>query len=159
MTALFSRTRARRAAAAVGAVTLGLVALSACEKPTPMATVTVGSTVVTTEAACYNDGNAIPTSKLAECLKKDGGKTVKASMDDRIRFGVDPKVADGGWTLFINGQPAEAQPNKKTYRTIAASQFFQSSQGQVADQVQISVVQAKTGAALGVWQFKLERQD
>jgi len=39
----------RRAATTIGAIGLGLVALTACDKPTPMATVTVGTKSVTAE--------------------------------------------------------------------------------------------------------------
>ncbi|MEV4440135.1 DUF2771 domain-containing protein [Streptomyces sp. NPDC049577] len=157
MTVTSIRGKRRRAAAAVGAVAFGLVALSACDKPTPLATVTVGSTTVTTEAACYNDGDAIETSKVASCLKEEG-KTVKASMEDKIRFGVDTKIADEGWTIFINGSPAEPEPNKKTYRTIPASAFFAGGQGEAAARTtKVSIVEATTGKALGVWNFTLEK--
>ncbi|MFI9236053.1 DUF2771 domain-containing protein [Streptomyces sp. NPDC053079] len=157
MTAAIFRGKRRRAAAAVGAVTFGLVALSACDKPTPLATVTVGSSTVTAEAACYNDGESLTNEKLLECLKDGSGKTVKASMEDKVRFGVDPKIADEGWTLFINGQPAEQEPNTKTYRTIPASAFFSAGQGAAVKKTQISIVEASSGKALGIWNFTLER--
>ncbi|MEU7135531.1 DUF2771 domain-containing protein [Streptomyces sp. NPDC046261] len=157
MTAAIFRGKRRRAAAAVGAVTFGLVALSACDKPTPLATVTVGSTTVTSEAACYNDGEALANEKVLACLKEGSGKTVKASMEDKVRFGVDPKIADEGWTLFINGQPAEQEPNTKTYRTIPASAFFSAGQGAAVKKTQISIVEASSGKALGIWNFTLER--
>lgn len=153
------RGKRRRAAAAVGAVALGLVALTACDKPTPLATVTVGSTTVTSEAACYDDGNALGNEKVASCLKESAGETVKASMEDKLRFGVDPKIADEGWTIFINGQPAEQEPNKKTYRTIPASAFFAGGQGGGATaKTQVSIVEVSTGKALGVWNFNIERE-
>ncbi|MEV4435549.1 DUF2771 domain-containing protein [Streptomyces sp. NPDC049555] len=158
MTAAIIRGKRRRATAAVGAVTFGLVALSACDKPTPLATVTVGSTTITAEAACYNDGEAIANDKVLGCMKGDSGKTVKASMEDKIRFGVDPKIADEGWTIFINNTPAEQEANKKTYRTIPASAFFAGGQGGAVQKTQVSIVEAASGKALGVWNFTLERQ-
>ncbi len=158
MTAAIIRGKRRRAAAAVGAVTFGLVALSACDKPTPLATVTVGSTTITTEAACYDEGEALANEKVAACLKENAGKTVKASMEDKLRFGVDPKIADEGWTIFINGQPAEQEPNKKTYRTIPASAFFAGGQGAAASKTQVSIVEVASGKALGVWNLTVERE-
>ncbi|MFI9204861.1 DUF2771 domain-containing protein [Streptomyces sp. NPDC053048] len=157
MTAAIFRGKRRRAAAAVGAVTFGLIALSACDKPTPLATVTVGSTTVTSEAACYEDGDALANDKILGCMKESSGKTVKAAMEDKVRFGVDPKIAEEGWTIFINGQPAEQEPNKKTYRTIPASAFFAGGQGGATKETKVSLVETASGKALGVWNFTLER--
>lgn len=157
MTAAIFRGKRRRATAAVGAVTFGLIALSACDKPTPLATVTVGSTTVTSEAACYNEGEAVANDKIIGCMKEDSGKTVKAAFEDKVRFGVDPKIADEGWTIFINGQPAEQEPNKKTYRTIPASAFFSGGQGGATKETKVSIVETNSGKALGVWNFTLER--
>ena len=52
----------RRAAATIGAISLGLVALTACDKPTAQATVTVGTRTVTAEAA---DKSATPGVRAA----------------------------------------------------------------------------------------------
>ncbi|MFC5722514.1 DUF2771 domain-containing protein [Streptomyces gamaensis] len=158
MTAAFFRGKRRRAVAAAGAVTFGLLALSACDKPTPLATVTVGSTTVTSEAACYNDGDAIATKEAPGCLNEEG-KAIKASMEDKVRLGVEPKVADEGWTIFINGAPVEPEPNKKTYRSIPASAFFSSGTGGFSEKARVSIVEAKSGKALGIWNFTLERSN
>ena len=56
MTTLHSRSRRRRVVAAAGAVSAGLLVLSACDKPSPIATITVGTNSVNSEATCYNDG-------------------------------------------------------------------------------------------------------
>jgi poly(3-hydroxybutyrate) depolymerase len=64
-----SAVRRRRAVAAAGAVSAGLLVLSACDKPTPVSTITVGRNSVHTEATCYNDGDAVKTAELAKCLK------------------------------------------------------------------------------------------
>ncbi|MER5769854.1 DUF2771 domain-containing protein [Streptomyces sp. NPDC001985] len=156
--AIFSGRR-RRAAATIGAVSAGLLVLSACEKPTPLATVTVGPESVHSEAACYNDGKAIKESLVEECLNKTG-KTIKVAMEDRIHFGVDPSVAENGWTLFIGGQQAEQEPFKKTYRTISASSFFTSQTGEAPSKTNISIVETKTDSKklLGIWQFTLEKK-
>ncbi|GGU96078.1 hypothetical protein ACIG0C_24015 [Kitasatospora aureofaciens] len=51
----------RFTAAVIGtaAVVAALAAPAHAEKPTPLATATAGSTTVTTEAACYNHGDAL----------------------------------------------------------------------------------------------------
>ncbi|MFI9721386.1 DUF2771 domain-containing protein [Streptomyces sp. NPDC052396] len=151
MTAAFFRGRRRRAAAAVGAVTFGLVALSACDKPTPLATLTVGSTTVTSEAACYDDGSALDKKDIPSCLKEEG-KTVKASVDDTIRIGVDKKIADQGWTVVANGQGL-VNPSTKTFRNIPAARLLQGAKG---NKVVLSVVQADGGSVYGFWNFTIE---
>ncbi|MFD0383669.1 DUF2771 domain-containing protein [Streptomyces stramineus] len=158
MTAAFFRGKRRRAAAAVGAVSFGLIVLSACDKPTPMATVTVGTSTVTSEAACFEDGDGMKPAEVAKCLEGDS-KTIKADMDDKIRFGVEPEIADKGWSLFVNGRPVPEEPNTKTYRTIPASAFFSGGQGALtADKTKISIVEVSSGKALGVWNFDVERK-
>ncbi|WP_028811085.1 hypothetical protein [Streptomyces flavidovirens] len=162
MTVALLSGKARRTATVIGAVSAGLLVLSACDKPTPLATVTVGTDSVHTEASCYNDGSPIKESLLQGCLNKKAEKTVKVSMDDKVRFGVDPEIADKGWTLFINGQQAEQEPFKKTYRTIPGSAFFAQQQQQQPgapspDEAQVSVVETKGKKLTGIWHFKLEK--
>ncbi|PZT75773.1 MULTISPECIES: DUF2771 domain-containing protein [unclassified Streptomyces] len=163
MTVAFFSGKGRRIGVALGAVSAGLLVLSACDKPTPLATVTVGDNSVHTEAACYNDGKTIKPSEVKSCLNKEAEKTIEVSMSDTVHFGVDPEIADNGWTLFINGQQAEQEPFKKTYRSISGSAFFSSQTGEAADETQISVVETKgegekTGVA-GIWHFKLVKTD
>ncbi|MFV5994457.1 DUF2771 domain-containing protein [Streptomyces sp. NPDC056231] len=154
MTVAFFSGKGRRIGVALGAVSAGLLVLSACEKPTPLATVTVGDTSVSAEATCYNDGNAIKESLIQGCLNnKKAENTVKVAMDDKVRFGVDPKIADNGWTLFINGQQAEQEPYKKTYRSIPGSAFFSSQTGATANKTEISIVETTGKKLTGIWHF------
>ncbi|MFF8290898.1 DUF2771 domain-containing protein [Streptomyces sp. NPDC016309] len=158
MTVAFFSGKARRAGVALGAVSAGLLVLSACDKPTPLATVTVGSDSVNAEAACYNDGEAIKESLIQGCLKKKPEKTITVSADDRIRFGVDPEVAEHGWTLFIGGQQAEQEPYKKTYRSIPASAFLSSQTGETSNTAQISIVETSGKKLTGIWHFELKKE-
>ncbi|WP_299535397.1 DUF2771 domain-containing protein [uncultured Streptomyces sp.] len=159
MTVAFSSRKGRRIGVALGAVSAGLLVLSACDKPTPLATVTVGDNSVSTEASCYNDGDALKESEIQGCLNKKADKTIDVAMDDKVRFGVDPEVAENGWTLFIEGQQAEQEPYKKTYRSITGSAFFSSQTGETTSQSQISVVETKGQKLVGVWHFKLKKTD
>ncbi|CAM5673461.1 MULTISPECIES: DUF2771 domain-containing protein [Streptomyces] len=159
MTVAFFSGKGRRIGVALGAVSAGLLVLSACDKPTPLATVTVGSDSVNTEAACYNDGDAIKESLIQGCLNKKADKTVEISMDDKVRFGVDPEIAENGWTLFINGQQAEQEPYKKTYRTIPGNAFLASQTGQTAQKTTVSIVETKGKKLTGVWQFEFKNKD
>ncbi|MDF6044048.1 DUF2771 domain-containing protein [Streptomyces sp. JH14] len=157
MTVAFFSGKGRRIGVALGAVSAGLLVLSACDKPTPLATVTVGDTSVSTEATCYNDGDAIKASEVQACLNKKAEKSVKVAMDDKVRFGVDPEIADHGWTLFINGQQAEQEPYKRTYRSIPGSAFFSSQTGETADKAQISIVETDGKKLTGIWHFELKK--
>lgn len=159
MTVAFFSGKGRRIGVALGAVSAGLLVLSACDKPTPLVTVTVGDNSVSTEASCYNDGKALKESEYKSCLNEKADKTVKAGMDDKVHFGVDPEVADHGWTLFINGQQAEQEPYKKTYRSIPGSAFFSSQNGETTNKTQISIVETKGKELLGIWHFELKKTD
>ncbi|MGC4949068.1 DUF2771 domain-containing protein [Streptomyces sp. DT224] len=160
MTVAFFSGKGRRIGVALGAVSAGLLVLSACDKPTPLATVTVGDNSVSSEAACYNDGDALKNSEAEKCLNKKAEKTVKVSMSDTVHFGVDPEIADNGWTLFIEGQRGEPEPFKKTYRSISGSAFFSSQTGEAAPKnTRISIVETKGAKVIGIWHFKLEKTD
>ncbi|MEU2179893.1 DUF2771 domain-containing protein [Streptomyces thermolilacinus] len=163
MTVAFFSGKARRAGVALGAVSAGLLVLSACGwvKPTPIATVTVGSDSYNTEAAenCY-DENGLKESRVQECLSAKGGKDVEVAVDDRIRFGVDPEIAENGWTIFLDGERAEPEPYKKTYRSISASSFFTAGMGgEPAKSVRVSILEtdSKTKKAIGVYRFVLKK--
>ncbi|GAB2834568.1 DUF2771 domain-containing protein [Streptomyces daliensis] len=155
--------RGVRTATAIGAVSLGLLALSACEKPTPVATATVNGDSVTTEAACYNDGKAIPQGEAKKCLSKKAEKTVTVGLGDKLRVGVEPDMAEDGWLLFVNGQPALPDPIKKTYYTFPGDAFFQqqSAGGQATstDTAQVSIVVADGSEFKGIWHLKLKSDD
>ncbi|MEV6590401.1 DUF2771 domain-containing protein [Streptomyces acidicola] len=155
MTSLRSEARRRRAVATLGAVSAGLLVLSACEKPTPMATVTVGTNSVSSETDCYNDGKAVPTAELAKCLKSKDIKSIKVDPDETVRFGVDPNIADKGWTILMNGQPL-TDTSKKTYRTIPGSVFFNAQYGAQGNTTVVSIQQGETNVT-GLWSFKLTK--
>ncbi|MGW0995166.1 DUF2771 domain-containing protein [Streptomyces sp. NPDC002520] len=156
MTSLQSASRRRRAVAVAGAVSAGLLLLSACEKPSPVATVTIGDSSVNSEALCYNDGNALDAASLAKCVKKTGDiKSLKVDQDETVRFGVDPKIADEGWVLLVNGRQF-TDASKKTYRTIPGSAFFNAQYGTQGDTNTVSI-QMGEKVAKGLWTFKLKK--
>ncbi|MEV0777216.1 DUF2771 domain-containing protein [Streptomyces sp. NPDC050433] len=162
MTVAFISARARRTGVALGAMSAGLLALSACDKPTPIATLTVGTDSVHSEATCYNDGDSLGgNAALKKCLNDtDGRKTITVSPDASIHFGVDPEIARNGWTFYIEGQRAEPEPDKNTYRTFPASSFFSSRTGEPIKTVNLSIVETseKKRAVVGVWNFELKNK-
>ncbi|PBC62832.1 DUF2771 domain-containing protein [Streptomyces sp. Tue6028] len=145
----------RRAVAALGAVSAGLLVLSACDKPTPLTTVTVGRNSVSSETDCYNDGNAVKTADLAKCLKSKDIKSITVDPDETVRFGVDPDIADQGWTILMNGQPL-TDSSKKTYRTIPGSVFFNAQYGASGDSTLVSIKSGEKDVT-GLWSFKLKK--
>ncbi|MEB8339817.1 DUF2771 domain-containing protein [Streptomyces endophyticus] len=148
--------RHRRAVAAVGAVGAGLLVLSACDKPTPMATVTVDRNSVNSEASCYNDGDPLKPTELQGCLKDKDAKSIKVDPDATVRFGVDPEIADKGWTLLMNGQPL-TDASKKTYRTVPGSVFFNQQYGASGSATTVTILSGGNSKAYGLWSFKLEK--
>ncbi|MFE4665358.1 DUF2771 domain-containing protein [Streptomyces sp. NPDC056716] len=155
MTTMQSRVRRRRAVAAAGAVSAGLLALTACEKPTPMATITVGTNSISSEASCYNDGKTLNTEELTACLRDTDIKTISVDPDETVRFGVDPDIAEKGWTILMNGQPL-TDSSTKTYRTIPGSVFFNAQYGASGNTTTVSIQEGET-QPLGLWSFKLEK--
>ncbi|MEU6096636.1 DUF2771 domain-containing protein [Streptomyces sp. NPDC047079] len=152
MTAL----RSRRAVAALGAVSAGLLLLSACNKPTPLATVTVGTDSVSSQTDCYNDGKEVAAADLAKCLKANNVKSISVDPDETVRFGVDPTIADEGWTILMNGQPL-TDSSKKTYRTIPGSVFFNAQYGASGNSTLVSIKEGEN-KVLGLWSFKLKKE-
>ncbi|UNO40413.1 hypothetical protein [Streptomyces sp. MST-110588] len=168
MTAFSSWGQGRRAAAAIGAVTIGLLTLSACEKPTPMATVTVGKDTVTAEAACYDNGDVLGNpakdkkaqAKFEECLTAAPKKTITVHPGEKVRIGVDPDMADQGWFALTSSARLN-NLSKQTYASFAGDDLFVNQQTRSLNKnTVISVVTSNSdGGYTGVWNIKLERAE
>jgi hypothetical protein len=156
MTTKQSVVRRRRAVAAAGAVSAGLLVLSACDKPSPMSTITVGSSSVSSEATCYHEGDALPAEERSGCLKGEDIKSISVDPDETVRFGVDPKIADKGWTILMNGQPL-TDSSTKTYRTIPGSVFFNAQYGAQGNSTLVSIMGGEQQAPTGLWNFRLKK--
>ncbi|MFF4711239.1 DUF2771 domain-containing protein [Streptomyces eurythermus] len=158
MTTLQSAVRRRRAVAVAGAVSAGLLVLSACDKPTPVATITVGGNSVNSEALCYNDGDKLTADSLKDCVKNaDDVKSIEVGQDAQVRIGVDPKIADEGWFVLVNGRPF-TEPSKNTYRTIPSGAFFSAQYG-TQGETNTLTIQMGEKANKGMWSFKLKNAD
>ncbi|NUR39840.1 MAG: hypothetical protein HOV73_07140 [Streptomyces sp.] len=165
MTTMQAAVRRRRAVAVLGAVSAGLLVLSACDKPTPRATVTVGKNSISAEATCYEDGDNLGQEKATKCALKKASDSIEVAQSETLRVGVDPKIADTGWALWINGQQVTTV-YKKTYYSFQGVDLFADQQGQAAPKtLYISIVEqdkTKSGASekyKGVWNFKLVNAD
>ncbi|MER6630591.1 DUF2771 domain-containing protein [Streptomyces sp. NPDC000987] len=160
MTSMQSAVRRRRAVAAAGAVCAGLLVLSACDKPTPLSTITVGSSSVSEEATCGGEGEGLKVADLTKCLKDKDIKSIKVDPDETVRFGVDPDIADKRWTILMNGQPL-TEDSTKTYRTIPGSVFFNAQYGAQGNSTLVSIKagDGKKGSnkVTGLWSFRLKK--
>ncbi|MET4659879.1 DUF2771 domain-containing protein [Streptomyces fungicidicus] len=157
MTTLQSVVRRRRAVAAAGAVSAGLLVLAACDKPTPMATITVGSDSVSSEATCGGEGEAIKAADLNKCLQDKGIDEISVDPTETVRFGVDPDIADKGWTILMNGQPL-VESSKKTYQAIPGSVFFNAQYGAQGNSTLVSIKEGESETT-GLWSFRLKKSD
>ncbi|MFC8512940.1 DUF2771 domain-containing protein [Streptomyces sp. NPDC057257] len=159
---VYAAVRRRRAVAVAGAVSAGLLVLSACDKPTPRSTITVGRSSVSEEATCGGEGKNLQTAALATCLKDKDIQSIKVDPDDTVRFGVDPDIADKRWTILMNGQPL-TEDSDKTYRTIPGSVFFNQQYGATGNSTLVSIKAGdgkKSGTGVtGLWSFKLKKDD
>ncbi|WP_246561994.1 DUF2771 domain-containing protein [Streptomyces roseirectus] len=163
MTKQSAAVRRRRAVAAAGAVSAGLLVLSACDKPTPFSTISVGSSSVSEEATCGGEDSVLDTSKLTACLKDEDIKSIDVDSEvDTVRFGVDPDVAKKRWTVLMNGQPLTGE-NTKTYLTIPGSVFFNAQYGAQGNSTLVTIKagdgKKDSQAVTGLWSFRLKKTD
>ncbi|WP_329218445.1 DUF2771 domain-containing protein [Streptomyces sp. NBC_01485] len=154
--------RRRRAVAAAGAVSAGLLVLSACDKPTPMSTITVGRASISSQATCGGEGDTLQAAALTKCLADKDIKSISVDPDETVRFGVDPDVADKRWTILMNGQPL-TEDSDKTYRTIPGSVFFNAQYGAQGNSTLVTIKagdgKKASQSATGLWSFKLKKDD
>ncbi|MEU9102488.1 DUF2771 domain-containing protein [Streptomyces sp. NPDC048361] len=161
MTVAFTSGRTRRAGFALAAASAGLLVLSACDKPTPLATVTVGTNSVNTEASCRNDGKPLAESKLTSCLSgvKDA-KSIDYAPGSTLRLGVDPKVVENGskWIALLDGSPI-TEASSQTYRSFPNADVFSTGgQGAAPKEKKVSIIQVnKDNKPESVWSFTLKR--
>jgi hypothetical protein len=152
--------RRRRAVAAAGAVSAGLLLLSACDKPTPIATITVGSDSVSSEATCGGEGKTLSAAEITKCLKDKNAKSITVDQDETVRFGVDPDLADKHWTILMNGQQL-VEDSDKTYRTVPGSVFFNAQYGAQGNSTNVAVAvrdgKDNSQNITGVWVFELKK--
>jgi hypothetical protein len=141
----------RRAATAFGAISLGLITLSACDKPTPAATVTVGSKSVQAEAtaACRESGGKKLTENVfVTCLQNTPKHHITVPVGDQVRIGVDPSIGKKGWLIAANTTLVTNEVLKdKTYWSLDSAQLFQQSDPQtgsttVAKSVTLNIVES-----------------
>ncbi|MFJ3926414.1 DUF2771 domain-containing protein [Streptomyces sp. NPDC090022] len=162
MTAPLFSGRGRRSVAALGAVSAGLLVLSACDKPTPLATVTVGSTSVTTEAGadCRDAAELASLEKVQQCITEPTDpKNIDYTRGDTLRMGVEPEMVEDGkkWSAFLDGQPI-TDTSTNTYKSFPNVDIFGTGGqgGQAPPSKVLSIMQFNDeGKPASIWSFKL----
>lgn len=140
----------RRAAATLGAISLGLVALTACDKPTAQATVTVGTRSVQAEAGdkCYAGGKKLPQEIFVACLQAKPTHHITVNVGDKVRIGVDPAIAKKGWLVVRDTSLVTQELIKnETYWTVDGDTLFteqdpQTGQSQILKTVTLNIVES-----------------
>ena len=145
----------RRAALAVVPLVLPL-ALAACEKPNPGASVFSGTSSEYQQAACWKADAAIDIAGCARDVLEGATSgealaTIPVVPGDTIGISVDPVVADAGWVPSINGQGLAPAPITSTYYRFTFPEF----QEVPAEGLIMEVVAGSDGEARGLWLFRL----
>jgi hypothetical protein len=158
----------RRAAATIGAMSVGLIALTACDKPTAEATVTVGGNSVQAEAAskCYANGTKLPQDIFIACLQTKPTHHITVPLGDKVRIGVDPSIGDKGW-LVVQGTTLVSPEliKNETYMSFDSAALFSqqdSSTGATTQATSVTLSIVESGDTTGsktyrVIQFTLNR--
>ncbi|MFD7030110.1 DUF2771 domain-containing protein [Streptomyces sp. NPDC059917] len=165
MTAPLFSGRARRSVAALGAVSAGLLVLSACDKPTPLATVTVGSSSVSAQAACrlQDSEKELSEARVQECLSDSKGtkdaKTIDYTAGETLRLGVEPDVVEDGkkWLAAVGTQRL-GDLTSNTYQSFPGlNPFSTGGQGEAPSAQPLHIIElSKDGKPTSVWTFNLK---
>lgn len=145
--------RVRRRAAALGLALTATAALAGCEKPTPLVTVSLGSSSAHSEATCYAGSGQLSEDQITACMAKSG-KSVSARAGDRLRIGVDPSIAEHNWVAILNSQPL-LEINDRTFQTVVVPAGLQ--QGTSVELIVVESADKNSAAAIkGIWKFQLQ---
>lgn len=132
------------------------LALAACEKPGPGASVVSGTSSAWREAICWaHDGDALEPGTCAQDLieRATAGGTVAeipVLPGDTVGISVDPVVAETGWYPVIGNQRLTTRPVTSTYYRFT----YPDLQELPTDGTLLQVV-AGDAATRGIWVFKL----
>lgn len=156
-----SRSGSRRPRVLAGQALVGVAVLlcaTACEKPTPEASIYSGTSNAAVEAACWNfdDAPADPSCasglSAGEVAEREGVITVRAG--DTIGITVEPDVAEAGWAVQIGDQSLSAQRLDETYFRFALSE---ADLANAPFELKVFGYPGEGDQPRGLWLFRLER--
>ncbi|NUS73100.1 MAG: hypothetical protein HOQ05_06795 [Corynebacteriales bacterium] len=157
---MFSR-RLRLSFAALGLVALG--ALTACDKPTPVAGIVAGGKYVNAEATIWCFGDDVYTGPGSCSERQIKTPRVKVRGGEQVSVEVPKEVADKGWYVAVATEPAgeEKEENEpqfqrgpvqedSTYFSFTVPQF------ESTPMIPVQVIALGEGDTnTGIWQFLL----
>lgn len=143
-------TRARLIVAlpALAAVTLGL---TACDKPTPGASVFSGTTSTYRHAACWApEGSSLSADSCsADLIAPPESASIDVVPGQTIGISVDPAIADIGWYPVLGSTRLTDTPITGTYWR------FTPTQAQASAVSTLSVLAGNADGTRGIWTYRL----
>jgi hypothetical protein len=143
-----------RRSTAPGLALAGTIALAGCEKPTPLVTISHGSSSTNAGALCYARSGQLSEAEITACTAKQG-KKVSTRAGDRIGIGVDPSIAEQNWAAFLNSQPLLEVPSDRTFVSVVVPAGLQ--KDATADLIIVERGDKSSASAIrGIWKFRLQ---
>jgi hypothetical protein len=148
------------------AVAAAALALTACDKPAPGATIFSGASSEHREALCWSfdadraytaddcvvDVAAAQSQQSVFDALDEYLATLEVSPGDVVGISVDPEVADAGWSVTVNGRPLHRDLLTETYfRFTMPPQPLR----QGSAELQIQAAAEDGTSARGFWVFRL----
>lgn len=149
-------TSLRRFALLAGAGA-SVLALSACEKPTPGVSVFSGQTSANSQALCWSfSGETLDATDCAQdvvesALRGAGVASIPVVPGETIGISVDPSVAAQGWTPVVGSQRLLQTPTTSTYYRFSFPDLQEVPEGGLP----LQVVAGSGDSTLGIWIFRL----
>jgi hypothetical protein len=145
-----------RRLALVSAIAVAGLALAACEKPPPGASVFSGTTTEHRGALCWSFNEASLTPEqcaqdvIQGALNGDGVASIPTAANQTVGISVDPSVADVGWYPILGDQRLTQEPVRSTYFRFVFPAVQVPSQG-----VPLQIVAGDGQNTRGIWIFRL----
>ena len=146
-----------RRVALLAAACASVLALSACEKPSPGATVFSGQTSAHSAALCWSftteslDSSACAQDVVENALRGSGVGTIPVVPGETIGISVDTVVAKEGWTPVVGNQRLLQTPTTSTYFRFS----FPDLQEVPEEGLPLQIVAGSGDTTKGIWIFRL----
>jgi hypothetical protein len=151
-----ARRRLLAAAAKTAAAAAAVVALTGCERPTPIVTVVSGTQSEWKEADrfCFKAGTCVEREEPLPRIELTNGGTVGID--------VDKELADGAWGVVVDGLPGQQQrvqlPVQRDTHYLPLRGVSVDGDGAVLTVLQLDPEDPEGSEPLGQWSFQLVQE-